>query len=129
MVWLSKREIAYYIILKKTFGNNPFNLGEALDVLAFFGSKRVARKVIKNLIKKGFLKKIDAFDYRIEDLENALNNILFEYIRQRAYKTMKSRGFKVAQNEKGEILIYCLNEVKLRALELFKEYNIILLNC
>jgi hypothetical protein len=129
MVWLSKREIAYYIILKKTFGNNPFNLGEALDVLTFFGSKRVARKVIKNLIKKGFLKKIGMIDYRIEDLENALNKLLFEYIRQRAYKTMKSRGFKVARNENGEILIYCLNEVKLRALELLKEYNIILLNC
>jgi len=129
MVWLSKREIAYYIILKKTFGNNPFNLGEALDVLTFFGSKRVARKVIKNLIKKGFLKKIDVLNYRIEDLENALNNILFEYIRQRAYRNMKSRGFKVTRNEKGEILIYCLNEVKLRVLEVLKEYNIILLNC
>ena len=92
MVWLSKREVAYLILLRKVFNDNPFNIGEALDVLKIFGSKRIARKVIKKLTAKGFLERIDLMSYRIRDLEEAFLGLLIEYLAQRMFRNLKSRG-------------------------------------
>jgi len=100
LVWLSKRELAYYIVLKRIFGYNQFNLGEALDILKYLGSKRIARKIIKRLAKRGFLQKINEFNYRVMDLEPVLTNILSRYIFNRIYKNMKSWNIPIEIIEK-----------------------------
>ncbi|MCC6045442.1 MAG: hypothetical protein LM572_01505 [Ignisphaera sp.] len=114
MVWVSKREIAYYIILKEEFGDRVFNLGEAMDVLAFIGSRKVVRKVIKNLVKKGLLMRVDYLNYRVEDVGEAFRKMLYEYIRQRIFRTMKSRGCDATiDKETGDIVIMCEEGVRL----------------
>ncbi len=113
MVWLSKRELAYYIILKRVFGYNRFNLGEALDILKYLGSKRTARKIIRRLTKKGFLQKINEVDYRVMELESILSNILSSYIFNRIYKNLKSYNIRIEVIEKElRIIIYnnCIDE-------------------
>ncbi|MEM0026375.1 MAG: hypothetical protein QXT53_00370 [Ignisphaera sp.] len=108
MVWISKREIAYYIILRKAFGNKPFNLGEALDILSLFGSKNVGRKTLKKLVKKGFLEKTGVIDYNIVELEKAFEKLLQNYMMQRLYRNLKSRGYSVVIDLKNSsIVIEC----------------------
>ncbi|MEL9939781.1 MAG: hypothetical protein QW632_00650 [Ignisphaera sp.] len=105
MVWISKREIAYYIILRKVFNNKSFNLGEALDVLSLFGSKNIGRKTLKKLVKKGFLEKTGALDYNIVELEKAFEKLLLGYMIQRLYRNLKSRGYKVVIDLKNSSVI------------------------
>ncbi|ADM27062.1 hypothetical protein Igag_0213 [Ignisphaera aggregans DSM 17230] len=100
MVWLSKRELAYYIVLKRVFGYNQFNLGEALDILKYLGSKRIARKIIRRLAKRGFIQKINEVNYRVMELEPALINILSRYIFNRMYKSMRSQNTPIKIIEK-----------------------------
>ena len=104
MVWLSKREIASLLLLS-IFFKNKFNLGEALDVLKVMNSKRIARKILKRLVAKGFLKQLNAVEYEIEPLEQAFLKYLRGYIIQRIVKTLKSYGIDV------ELLRHGLNDV------------------
>jgi ribosomal protein S8 len=130
MVWISKREIAYYIILKEEFRDRIFNLGEAIDVLVFFGSKKVAKKVIKNLVKKGFIKKVDDLNYKVEELEGTLKKLLYEYIRQRFYKALKSRGYSVAVNKDGgNVIVICEDGVELELPVLLSRLGISIVKC
>jgi len=99
LVWLSKREIAYYLILKKRFNGNIFNIGEALDVLIFFGSKNIAKKIIKRLKSKGFLESVGIASYRIRDEEEVLVKLLSNYISERLYRNLKLRGYGVSLNK------------------------------
>ena len=105
MVWISKREIAYYIILRKVFNNKSFNLGEALDVLSLFGSKNIGRKTLRKLVKKGFLEKTGVLDYNIVELEKAFEKLLLNYMIQRLYRNLKSRGYKVTIDLKNSSVI------------------------
>ncbi len=127
MVWLSKREIAYYLILKKKFNGNAFNLGEALDILSLFGSRNVARKIIKRLKSKGFLEGIGVTTYRIKDGEEVLIKLLSSYIAQRLYKNLKSKGYNVAVSTLGQYsaleIRNCSNNI-LTELDIFKEFGI-----
>lgn len=95
MVWITKRELAYYFVLKNVFQDRVFNLGEAFDILILFGSKRVARKIVKKLMLLGFLEKVGDINYRVKELEPALLASLREYIVQRIYKRIKLLGFNV----------------------------------
>ncbi len=94
MVWLSKREVAYLLLLRKAFAEK-FNLGEALDLLELFGPRRVARKVLKRLVAKGFLQRLDNVEYGIEDLEDAFWKLLLDYLAQRLQRNLRSRGLDV----------------------------------
>ncbi len=94
MVWLSKREVAYLLLLRKAFAKK-FNLVEALDLLELFGSRRVARKVLKRLAAKGFLQRLGSVEYGIDDLENALWKLLLDYLAQRLQRNLRSRGLDV----------------------------------
>jgi hypothetical protein len=96
MVWITKREIAYYLILKQVFQNRIFNLGEALDILTLFGSKRTTRKIIKILVSRGLLERVDVYQYKVKDLESSLLLNLRAYLAQRIYKRLKSLGFDVS---------------------------------
>ncbi len=107
MVWLSKRELAYYIVLKRVFGYNQFNLGEAIDILKYLGSKRVARKIIKRLAKKGFIQRVNEANYRVVELESAFANIISSYIFNRIIKSLKSsNNFIEAIEKESKITIY-----------------------
>lgn len=130
MVWLSKRELAYYIILKKVFGYNQFNLGEAIDILKYLGSKKIARKIIRRLAKRGFLQKINEISYKVMELEPVLINILSSYIFNRMYKNMKSSNILIEVIEKeSKIVVHgnCMDknlEILSRSLN-----NIIYIEC
>ncbi|MCX8167806.1 MAG: hypothetical protein N3D82_02085 [Ignisphaera sp.] len=102
MVWLSKRELAYYLILKKRFDKKVFNINEAVGVLSLFGSKSTARKVIKRLKSKGFLEGVGVMTYRIGDGDEVLIKLLSSYIVQRLYRNLKSRGYAVNISKPGQ---------------------------
>ncbi|MCC6015935.1 MAG: hypothetical protein LM582_02715 [Desulfurococcaceae archaeon] len=113
MVWITKREIAYYLILKQVFQNRIFNLGEALDILTLFGSKRTTRKIIKILVSRGLLERVDVYQYKVKDLESSLLLNLRAYLAQRIYKRLKSLGFDVSlglEDDKEYIAVHGCND-------------------
>lgn len=95
MVWITKREIMYYIVLSQIFRDRVFNIGEALDILLLFGSKHTARKIIKILTSRGFLERVDMLNYRVRDVESALLRSIKDYMTERLYKRLKSLGFNI----------------------------------
>jgi len=119
---LSKREVAYLLLLKKVF-TDKFNLGDALDVLELFGPRRVARKVIKRLVSKGFIRRLDSFNYNIEDLEKSLWNLLLDYISQRLQRNLRSRGIDVSvhRDDSGRIVVEVCGDI--RGLEVLSRLN------
>lgn len=123
MVWITKREIAYYFILKYVFSNRVFNLGEALDILTLFGSKRTARKIMKLLVSRGLIEKVGFLDYKVKELEPALFQNLKAYIVQRLYRRLKSAGLSasIILRDGYEILVVhnCRDNLSL-AFELLK---------
>jgi len=116
MVWITKREIAYYLILKQIFRDRVFNLGEAMDILTLFGSKHTVRKIMKILVSRGFLEKVSIHQYRVKDLESALLLNLKPYLVQRMYKRLKSLGLKVSLDKyngcENIILYECDNRLR-----------------
>ncbi|MEM1646394.1 MAG: hypothetical protein QXL96_11165 [Ignisphaera sp.] len=107
MVWITKREIAYYFILKHVFNNRIFNIGEALDILTLFGSKRTARKIMKLLISRGLIEKVGSLNYRVRELEPILFKSLKAYIVQRMHRRLKSAGLStsIILRDQHEILV------------------------
>jgi len=95
LVWLSKRELAYYLLLLSKFRERAFNLGEALDMLTLLGPKRVAIKVIKRLTKRGFLRREGSYVYSVAPPEESLTNLLIEYIAQRISRYLRSYGLDI----------------------------------
>jgi len=101
MPWLSKRELAAYILLRKVFGDNVFNLGEALDVLKPLANKKLAIKLIKRLRSKGFLERIDVFNYRARSIEEALAAYLARYVAHRVARNLRSWGVEAKAIDVG----------------------------
>jgi len=95
MVWLSKRELAYYLILRSAFGEKPFNIGDALTLLELFGSRRTARNVLKRLKSRRIIIKVAEYTYVVRGLEEALQDLLRDYIANRLVKTLKSRHIPI----------------------------------
>ncbi len=114
MPWLSKRELAYYLLLRSAFGYNAFNYGEAMDLLRLFGPRRVARKVLKRLVSRGFLEKVGTLEYRVKPLEDALEQLLVNYIANRLAKYMKSKGVELDVSVVGRDIVVkgCSDELK-----------------
>lgn len=124
MVWLSKREVAYYIVLKACFDSGAFNVGDALDLLKFLGSKRVGLKIVRRLASKGFLARGAGLLYHVNPLEEALTKLLRQYVTQRLYKNLRSLGFKVRL--RGDTLVVdgeC-NETLRKLVEALKKLDI-----
>jgi len=114
LVWLSKREVAYLLLLRKVFVDR-FNLGEALDILELFGPRRVARKVIKRLVSKGFIRRLGNLDYNIRDLEESLWNLLLDYLSQRLQRNLRSRGIdaSVRRDDSGRIVVEVCGDTRI----------------
>jgi len=84
MRWLKKREIVIYFLLYRKFGYNVFNLGEALDVLKPFFSKKVSLSAIKYMQKIGLINKVDFLEYRLSNFNEYIYLMSIDYLKRRA---------------------------------------------
>ncbi|AAY80659.1 hypothetical protein [Sulfolobus acidocaldarius] len=84
MRWLKKREIIIYFLLYKKFETEKFNIGEAIQVLSPYFSKKVSINVIRYLTKVGLVIKLNETEYRLLSMEEYLLEISVSYIRRRA---------------------------------------------
>jgi hypothetical protein len=84
MRWLKKREIVIYFLLYRKFGYNVFNLGEALDVLRPFFSKKVSLSAIKYMQKIGLINKVDFLEYRLSNFDEYIYLMSIDYLKRRA---------------------------------------------
>jgi hypothetical protein len=84
MRWLKKREIVIYFLLYRKFGYNVFNLGEALDVLKPFFSKKVSLSAIKYMQKIGLINKVDLLEYRLSNFDEYIYLMSIDYLKRRA---------------------------------------------
>lgn len=84
MRWLKKREVVIYFLLYKKFRYDKFNLGEALDVLNPYFSKKVSLNTIKFLSKIGLITKLDYFTYQLAKFEDYIYLVSYPYLQRRA---------------------------------------------
>lgn len=114
---LSKRILSTYIILYNVFMNREFNIGEALDILEYFSSKRTAIKDIKRLWKMGFLRKIKRNIYCSVKPEEALRNYLLKYIVSRIKRQLKTKHVEGKVSIVDDKIIVRIKETKITLLE------------
>jgi len=95
MPWLSKREIAYYLLLRSAFDYREFNYGEALDLLKFFGPRRLVRKMLRRMCSRGFAERVKPLVYRLKPLDEALEANLLEYVAKRLERYLRSRHVEI----------------------------------
>lgn len=101
--WPKRREFLSYYALYKTFRDREFNLGEAVDLLTpLLGSRRVATRLVKRLVKQGFLERVAPLLYRARPLEHLLEQAMLEYFASR----LRRRGYDT-QVQDGHIVILC----------------------
>jgi hypothetical protein len=91
MRWFKKREIVIYYLLYKKFKDRQFNLGEALDILSPYFSKKVSLNVIRYLTNVGVLIKVGDMNYKVLPFEEYLGEISFQYLRRRAILRRKTQ--------------------------------------
>lgn len=84
MRWLKKREIVIYFLLYKKFRYENFNLGEALDTLSPYFSKKVSLNSIKFLAKIGLITKLDYFTYKLNRFDDYIYLISYSYLKRRS---------------------------------------------
>ncbi|RLG77945.1 MAG: hypothetical protein DRO12_00700 [Thermoprotei archaeon] len=102
MVWLSKRELATYVVLREVLGEkNIVNIGEALEVLQIMMPRKIARKVMKRLHKKGFLS-IENVQVRINPLDDAIKRLLNNYIAERIRRNLRAQGIEALIEVRGD---------------------------
>ncbi|TRM97639.1 hypothetical protein DJ527_11790 [Sulfolobus sp. F1] len=70
MRWLKKREVIIYFLLFKKFKYDKFNLGEALDVLKPYFSKKVSYNSISYMSKIGLITKLGSLEYKLNPFED-----------------------------------------------------------
>ncbi|AEE94293.1 conserved hypothetical protein [Acidianus hospitalis W1] len=71
-------------MLYRKFGYNVFNLGEALDVLKPFFSKKVSLSAIKYMQKIGLINKVDFLEYRLSNFDEYIYLMSIDYLKRRA---------------------------------------------
>jgi len=107
--WPKRREFLSYYVLYRAFGDKVFNLGEAVDLLApLLGSKRVATRLVKRLVKQGFLERVAPLSYRARPLEQLLEQAMLEYFASR----LRRRGLN-AHVQDDHIIVLCPTGEKL----------------
>lgn len=92
MRWLKKREAVIYFLLLKKFGNNEFNIGEAIDLLSPYFSKKVILNTIRYFYNTGILIKTKELYYRAIPWEEYMLDVSFKYLRRRATLRRKIRS-------------------------------------
>ncbi|MCI2414887.1 MAG: hypothetical protein MPF33_06550 [Candidatus Aramenus sp.] len=92
MRWLKKREVVVYYLLYRKFRFDKFNVGEALDTLKPYFSKKVSMSVIKYLSKKGLINSLGNSKYSLVPFEEFLYLTSYEYIKRRSTLRRRTRG-------------------------------------
>ncbi len=98
--WPKRREFLTYYTLLRAFGDREFNLGEAVELLRPYMGGRVAERLVRRLVKQGFLERIRPLVYRAKPLEELLDEAAAVYFAGR----LRRRGFE-AYAENGRIII------------------------
>lgn len=107
--WPKRREFLSYYALYKVFKDKVFNLGEAVDLLTpLLGSKRVTTRLVKRLVKQGFLERVAPLSYRAKPLEQLLEQATLEYFASR----LRRRGLN-AYVQDNHIIVLCPASEKL----------------
>ena len=79
--WLKRREFLVYYMLWRSFGEDCFNLGEAIDILRpVAGGKRLAERLVKMLVRHGLLERCRPLEYRAINPLSYLDREAAEYI-------------------------------------------------
>ncbi|GEM_PF-2500378 len=108
--WIKKRELMAYHILRRyveVMGTNSINVGDAVEILRdVHGSKRVARNVLRSLIKKGLLVREKPHVYSVVPLTDMLDKIAVHYIAGR----LRRRGLEVDVDEQNKVVIIEIGE-------------------
>ncbi|MET1101757.1 MAG: hypothetical protein ABWW69_04690 [Pyrodictiaceae archaeon] len=100
--WPKRREFLVYYTLWRIFDDREFNLGEAIELLApFFESKKVLTRLIKRLVRQGFLERVEPLRYKAKDLLELLDEATAIYLAKR----MKRRGFTSSPGRGLEIIV------------------------
>jgi len=94
-MWLKKREFASYLLLWKVFKDQPFNIGEALDVLEDFMSRKVAYNVLKRLEKLGWISRVNSLEFKVLSFNEIFNSIVLPYLGLRLERNFRSKGYKI----------------------------------
>jgi hypothetical protein len=84
MKWLKKREVIIYYLLYKKFGYNEFNIGEAIDTLSLYFSRKIIFTSIKYMTKRGLITKLDDLNYRLTSFEDFIFLTAYEYLKRRS---------------------------------------------
>ncbi|BCU71135.1 hypothetical protein [Stygiolobus caldivivus] len=92
MRWLKKREVVIYFLLQKKFGTNEFNVGEALEYLSPYFSKKVSLNVIRYFYNTGILIKTGELRYKLIPWDEYMLDVSFKYLRRRATLHHKIRS-------------------------------------
>ena len=95
MRWPKKREFIMYYLIFRVFGCKKVNIGNIIDILSPFLSRKNAYRIIKGLKQLGLLRQIDKLTYEVVDLQEYLDRVAASYITQRLIKTIKSSGASI----------------------------------
>ena len=98
--WPKRREFLAYYTLWRAFGEREFNLGEAVDILRPYMGGRVAERLVKRLVKQGFLVRVRPLVYKARSLTELLDEATAVYFAGR----LRRRGFE-AYAENGRIIV------------------------
>ncbi len=99
--WPRRREMLAYYLLWRVYGGAAFNLGEAVELLApLLGSRNVATRLVKRLVKQGFLERVAPLTYRARALTELLDEALAVYFARR----LRRQGVE-AYAEAGRVVI------------------------
>jgi len=97
--WPKRREfLAYYMLLLYAKNNSleEINAGEAIDVLYLLtGSKRLASRLLRSLVRQGYLERVRPLVYKVRDLDDILRKALGHYLANR----FKRRGIDAYYDE------------------------------
>ncbi len=98
--WPKRREFLAYYTLWRAFGTREFNLGEAVEMLRPYMGGRVAERLVKRLVKQGFLERVKPMVYRARDLVELLDEAAAVYFAGR----LRRRGYE-AYADDGRIIV------------------------
>jgi len=102
--WPKRREfLAYYMLLvySKRKSLETINAGEAADVLYLLtGSRRLAQRLLRTLVRQGYLKRVQPLVYSVRDLDEVLGDALGHYIASR----LRRRGIEASYDPRRRLI-------------------------
>jgi len=110
---LNKRLLSTYLIIYGIFKTRVFNLGEALEILKLYETRKSAINDIKRLCKMGFLIKKNNLSYEAREPFDALKNYLTEYIAKRFERRLSSLNIRAQVSLNSKITVKTEMKIKI----------------